>query len=82
MPGYDEDFYGWTRTTSQALAQGRIDGIDLCRVAEEIEDLGKSEWDALESHLRRILVHLLKIRYQPENHTRRGILVSPSHASG
>lgn len=70
VPTYDEDFYAWTQSTSQALAQGRIDGIDLCRVAEEIADLGKSERSSLTSHLRRIILHLLKIRYQPEKHTR------------
>ena len=70
MPDFDKDYYAWTQSTSQALAEGRIEGVDLRRVAEEIEDLGKSERQALESHLRRILLHLLKIRFQPGKHTR------------
>jgi hypothetical protein len=32
--------------------------------------LGKSERNSLTSHLRRIILHLLKIRYQPERHPR------------
>jgi hypothetical protein len=70
VPGYEDDFYGWTVSTSRALAEGRLKGIDWDRVAEEIADLGKSERHALGSHLRRIAVHLLKIRYQRSKYTR------------
>jgi hypothetical protein len=71
MPAeYNEDFYAWTQETAKALAEGRTEGVDLRRVAEEIEDMGKSERHALESHFRRILVHILRLEYQPVKRTR------------
>ena len=39
--------------------------FDRENVAEEIEDLGKSERDAVRSQVSRILEHLLKLAYSP-----------------
>jgi hypothetical protein len=39
-------------------------------VAEEIEDLGKSERDAVRSQIRRIIEHLLKLAYSPAEQPR------------
>jgi hypothetical protein len=63
---YDADFAEWTTRTADLLRRGRLVGLDLELVAEEIEDLGKSERSAVRSQLRRMLVHLLKARIQPE----------------
>jgi hypothetical protein len=61
-PPYDEDFLAWTEAQAEALRR-RAGGnaIDYERVAEEIEDLGRSELFACESFLRRILEHLIKL---------------------
>jgi hypothetical protein len=40
--------------------------LDQENVAEEIEDLGKSERSAVRSQLRRMLLHLSKSRIQPQ----------------
>ena len=40
--------------------------FDREHVAEEIEDLGKSERDAMRSQIRRIIEHLLKLAFSPE----------------
>jgi hypothetical protein len=40
--------------------------IDIEHLAEELEDMGKRERRALESHIRNVILHLLKWRYQPE----------------
>src|SRR3954451_5881526 len=69
-PSAEKDFYAWAQYTAQALAEGRVGDVDLKQVAEEIEDMGKSERHALVSRLSVALVHMLKIRYQPEKHTR------------
>jgi hypothetical protein len=39
--------------------------FDREHVAEEIEDLGKSERDAVRSQIRRIIEYLLKLAYSP-----------------
>ncbi|WP_373508128.1 DUF29 domain-containing protein [Thiocapsa sp.] len=64
---YDGDFYAWTLQTAQRLRSGCIDQVDLAQVAEEIEDMGKSDRRALESHLKILMLHLLKWRYQPSH---------------
>jgi hypothetical protein len=63
---YETDFVEWTARAASLLRQGRLADLDLEIVAEEIEDLGKSERSAVRSQLRRMLVHLLKSRIQPE----------------
>jgi hypothetical protein len=42
------------------LRRGRLAGLDLDNVAEEIEDLGKGERSAVRSQLRPMSVHLVK----------------------
>ncbi len=39
--------------------------LDREHIAEEIEDLGKSERNAVRSQIRRILEHVLKLAYSP-----------------
>jgi hypothetical protein len=63
---YDEDFYAWTTTTASLLRQRRFAEIDVAHLAEELEDMGKRERRALESHIRNVTLHLLKWRYQRE----------------
>lgn len=67
---YDGDFYAWTLKISGLLREGRIGEADLEQVAEEIEDMGRSNRRALSSYLKVLMLHLLKWRYQP---THRGI---------
>ena len=67
---YDADFYEWCMTTATLLRGGRINEVDLEHVAEEIEDLGRSQRHALDSRTIVIILHLLKMRYQQERRTR------------
>lgn len=64
---YDGDFYAWTLQTAQQLRSGQLDQVDLTQVAEEIEDMGKSDRRALESHLKILMLHLLKWHHQPSH---------------
>jgi Domain of unknown function DUF29 len=66
-PRYDDDFYAWTQhqamvLRSMTVADNRFDRENL---AEEIEDLGRSERDAVRSQIRRIIEHLVKLPYSP-----------------
>ena len=63
---YEIDYARWIHEQVERLHQGAKEELDLAHIAEEIEDLGKSERRALASHLRNLLVHLLKWSYQPE----------------
>jgi hypothetical protein len=65
-PDYNTDFYAWTQAQAAAIRAGAWDAVDAAHVAEEIEDMGKSDRRALVSHLRVLLLHLLKWEYQPE----------------
>ena len=71
-PRYDDDFYAWTRHQAMVLrtmaaADNRFDREN---VAEEIEDLGRSERDAVRSQIRRFIEHLLKLAYSPAQEPR------------
>ena len=63
---YDIDFVEWSARMARLLREGRFNEVDLEHVAEEIEDLGRSERLAVRSQLRRMLAHLIKMRIQPE----------------
>jgi hypothetical protein len=80
---YERDYYAWTRNQVQALRARRIDDVDWDNVAEEIEDLGKSEKRALRSQLARLIDHLLKIDHAPakvRSENPRGWQVSARHS--
>ncbi len=62
---YDTDLYAWANTNADLLRQGKYEQIDVAHLIEEIEDMGKSEFRAFESHLQNLLMHLLKWEYQP-----------------
>ncbi len=66
-PRYEDDFYAWTQHQAEVLRTMPVSDnrFDRERVAEEIEDLGKSEGDAVRSQIRRIIEHLLKLAYSP-----------------
>ncbi len=64
---YDDDVYAWAKQQADALRRLARTGrdlpneLDLENVAEEIEDVGKSELSKVESYIRLILIHLLKL---------------------
>jgi hypothetical protein len=73
---YDEDFYAWTQQQAQALrTHFRGDNrLDAEHLAEEVEDLGKSELQAVESFVENVIEHFLKLDYsgwvEARNHWR------------
>src|SRR6266851_7408578 len=60
---YEHDYYAWVGEQVRALRGRRLEDIDFENVAEEIEDLGKSEKWSIESHLETLIEHLLKLAY-------------------
>jgi hypothetical protein len=63
---YEQDFYAWAMQSAQTLREGRLSEADLEHVAEELEDMGRSEKRALTNRLAVLLRHLLKWWHQPE----------------
>ncbi|MGE0500596.1 MAG: DUF29 domain-containing protein [Rhizobiaceae bacterium] len=62
----EADYARWCAEQGALLREGRLDAIDRANLAEEIESLGRSQADEIESRLGVLLVHLLKWRFQPE----------------
>jgi Domain of unknown function DUF29 len=67
---YETDFSAWLQQQAEALRAKDWPALDVDNLIEELETLGRSEQHALWSHLRILLMHLLKWRYQPERRTR------------
>jgi hypothetical protein len=48
---YERDYYGWIERNVHAIREGRVQEVDWAKIAEELEDMGKSEKRALRSQL-------------------------------
>jgi hypothetical protein len=66
---YEKDYYLWLENTIQLLKDGQLSALDINHLIEEIEDMGISQKNALESNLIVLLMHLLKWKYQPQKQT-------------
>lgn len=64
---YDADFYAWTQAQAAALraaaSTSTLIGLEWDRLAEEIEDVGKSEYRQAASLITRIIEHLYKLAW-------------------
>ena len=60
---YERDFYLWTQAQAQALRAhvGGSNVLDYAHLAEEVEDLGRSQRNKAESLVRQIIVHFYKL---------------------
>ena len=67
---YESDFYGWTKQQANLLKNRKIAEIDWDNLAEEIEDMGRSEKRQLETRLEVLIMHLLKWQFQPNMRSR------------
>jgi hypothetical protein len=63
---YEQDIVAWANEQAALVRAGRFDLLDLEHIAEEIEDVGKSEQRELESRMAVLLAHLLKWQFQPQ----------------
>jgi hypothetical protein len=61
---YEQDIVAWANEQAAFIRAGRFDLLDLENIAEEIEDVGKSEKRALTSRMAVLLAHLLKWQFQ------------------
>jgi hypothetical protein len=74
---YERDFYVWTQEQAAALraagkSGGRSNAVEWERLAEEVEDLGKSEYREAASYVTRILEHFFKLAWTQRDEPKAG----------
>ncbi len=62
---HETDFLRWTEEQAALLRTGRLAELDVANLLEEIEDMGREQKVAVQSLIRMILVHLLKLEHSP-----------------
>jgi hypothetical protein len=67
---YDKDFAKWANDQAMFLKKQEFSKLDIKNLIEEIEDLSKREKQRLASHLENLLMHMLKVKYQPSKHSK------------
>jgi len=71
---YEQDFYSWLIEQARFVREGQWDVVDRANLAEEIESLGREQFNKLESAFRVLLLHILKWDHQPERRGRLWVL--------
>ena len=64
LASYKGDILLWSQQQAQALRNRRYEDLDIEHLADEIEDVGKSEKRELASRMAALLAQLLKWRFQ------------------
>jgi hypothetical protein len=67
---YEQDVVAWANEQAALLRAGQLCVIDAEHIAQEIEDVGKSEQRELANRMVVLLTHLLKWQYQPERRSK------------
>ncbi|CAK0776766.1 conserved hypothetical protein [Gammaproteobacteria bacterium] len=63
---YEQDIIAWANQQAQWIRSGNFTLLDLKHLADEIEDVGKSEQRELANRMAILLAHLLKWQFQME----------------
>lgn len=63
---FTRDYAAWALQQAADLRAGAWGNLDRDNLAEEVESLGRSERNEIESRLVVLLAHLLKWKFQPE----------------
>ena len=65
MLDIETDFHGWLLDQAAALRARDYESLDWDNLAEELELMGARERRELRSELKILLLHLLKLKFQP-----------------
>ena len=63
-PSYESDIIAWANEQARLLRAGDFAALDIEHIADEVEDVGKSEQRELETRMALLLCHLLKWEFQ------------------
>jgi len=69
-PAYDDDFVLWLDAQVEFLRAGRYELLDKENLLDELNAMTKHERRSLRSRLEKIIMHMLKIDFQPVRRTR------------
>jgi len=61
---YETDVVAWANEQAALLRSGKLSALDIEHIADEVEDVGKSEKRELANRMAVLLAHLLKWREQ------------------
>ena len=67
---YEADVLAWANEQAALVRAGKFAQLDIEHVADEEEDVGKSERRELESRVAALMAQLLKWRFQPANQSK------------
>ncbi|SJM91286.1 conserved hypothetical protein [Crenothrix polyspora] len=67
---YETDVVAWANEQAWLVRNKMFDLLDIEHIAEEIEDVGKSEQRELANRMTVLMAHLLKWQFQPERQGR------------
>jgi hypothetical protein len=67
---YDRDVVAWANEQAALLRAGRFSELDIEHIADEVEDVGKSERRELFSRMSQLIAHLLKWQFQTDRRCR------------
>jgi hypothetical protein len=67
---YETDIVAWAAEQANLVRTKKFELLDIDHIAEEIEDVGKSEQRELANRLTVLIAHLLKWQFQPEQQGR------------
>lgn len=67
---YEDDLYTWVQEQVALLLAGKLSEIDAQNIAEELNDVGKSEINGLRSSIAVLTQQLLKWDHQPTRRSR------------
>ncbi|MEY2875229.1 MAG: hypothetical protein RLZZ373_2600 [Pseudomonadota bacterium] len=62
---YEKDVVAWAMEQAALLRAGKLSAIDIEHIADEIEDVAKSEKRELARRVSELLAHLLRWQHQP-----------------
>ena len=67
---YEADIIAWANEQAWLVRNRKFELLDVEHIAEEIEDVGKSEQRELGNRMTVLIAHLLKWQFQPERQGR------------
>ncbi len=67
---YETDDYLWLQEIIKILVNRKLDNLDIDNLVEELESLGKRDFNKVRSLLRQIIVHILLLEYWTEEYQR------------
>ena len=79
---HEDDPHAWAFEQAALLKAGRLADLDILNLADEIEDVGRHEYDKLESTLAIVIGHLLTWDFQEGRRSRSWVDSIREHRKG